>query len=85
MLSYRFDRKTLEKDALLALYRLKEMPTGLALAFLGKGGGGGVSFKNVHNVPSALLHLQRLGKEMEASKVHHIAMYRMFFIKCSSL
>ena len=42
VLYYRFDRKTLEKDALLALYRLKEMPTGLALAFLGKGAGWGV-------------------------------------------
>ena len=37
MLYYRFDRKTLEKDALLAHYPLKEKPTGLALAFVSKG------------------------------------------------
>ena len=37
MLYYRFDRKTLEKDALLAHYAVKETPTGLALAFVSKG------------------------------------------------
>ena len=33
---YRFDRKTLEKGALPAHYALKEMPRGLALAFVSK-------------------------------------------------
>ena len=37
VLYYRFDGKTLEKDALLAHYAVKETPTGLALAFVSKG------------------------------------------------